>query len=282
MSDRFCRNLNHPNEVLRFEKLTQEKVELGELTVGRTTAAPGWRWSLHVQPVVGGAWCKARHVGVVLSGRFGVTFSDGSSMAFGPGDAFDIPPEHDGYTIGEEDCVQIEWGGLTAFSTPGPGGARALATLLMTDIVSSTDVALKLGDPAWRSLLSAHFEAARTELDRFSGRVVKTTGDGLLATFEGPAQALQCAGAICRAAGRQSLSIRAAVHVGEVERVGSDVRGIALHETQRIMAEAGANEILVSELTRALAAASGFAFADRGWRQLKGLPDPYRLFALSH
>lgn len=280
MSDRFSRNLDQPTEVLRFEKLTQENVELGELTVGRTTLLPGWRWSLHVQPRVGGTWCKARHVGVVLSGRFGVVFSDGSKMEFGPNDAFDIPPEHDGYTIGEDPCVQIEWGGLNAFRTSGAGEVRTLATVLMTDIVGSTELALKLGDSAWRSLLSEHFEAARIEFDRFNGRLVKTTGDGLLATFDGPAQALKCAAALSRMATRQALSIRSAVHVGEVERVGGDIRGIAVHEAQRIMAKAGGDEVLVSEVTRGLSAGSGLSFDDRGVHQLKGLSNEYRLFAL--
>jgi len=110
---------------------------------------------------------------------------------------------------------------------------------------------------------------------------LKSAGDGLLATFEGPAHALGCASAIRHAASRDGLSIRAGVHVGEVELVGADVRGIAVHEAQRIMAQAAANEILVSELTRALSAASGFAFEDRGMHQLKGLTGEWRLYALA-
>jgi len=280
MADRRAKNLAKPDRIVTYENLVQEMVDIGDLTVGRLVLQPGWRWSEHVRPHVGGEWCKGRHVGIVLSGRLGITFSDGSTMEIGPNEAFDIPPDHDGYTIGDEPCVQIEWGGLTAF-TGKRNTTRVLATLLFTDIVSSTEMASRLGDAAWRTMLSAHFEAARRELDRHLGHEVKSTGDGLLATFEGPAQAITCASAICRAAAKDGLAIRAGVHVGEVERVGTDVRGIAVHEAQRIMACAAENEIVVSELTRALSAASGFAFEDRGTHQLKGLSGEWRLYALA-
>jgi class 3 adenylate cyclase len=140
-------------------------------------------------------------------------------------------------------------------------------------------MANRVGDSAWRTLLSEHFESARTQLERFRGREVKTTGDGLIATFEGPAQAVQGGAAIRRAANREDLHIRAGVHVGEVEIVGSDLRGVAVHEAARIMAEAAEDEILVSEITRTLASTSGLAFEDRGSRTLKGLPGEWRLFA---
>ncbi len=280
MTDRHSKSLAKPDKTIRFEKLVQDMVELGDLTVGRNVLEPGWRWSTHVRPHVGGEWCKGRHVGIVLSGRMGVTFSDGSTMEVGPNEAFDIPPEHDGYTVGDEPCVQIEWGGLTAF-TGRRTTARVLTTLMFTDIVASTEMASRLGDAAWRALLSSHFEMARRELDRHLGHEVKSTGDGLMATFDGPAHALGCASAICRAAAGDGLAIRAGVHVGEVERVGSDVRGIAVHEAQRIMAQAAGHEILVSELTRALSMSSGFVFEDRGTHQLKGLNGEWHLYALA-
>jgi class 3 adenylate cyclase len=132
---------------------------------------------------------------------------------------------------------------------------------------------------AWRELLSGHFEMARTQIEQFGGREVKTTGDGLLATFAGPAQALHCAVAICRAANREGLHLRAAVHVGEVELVGSDIRGVAVHEAARIMAKAGEDQILVSEITRTLALSSGIVFEDQGQHTLKGFPGQWRLFA---
>jgi class 3 adenylate cyclase len=157
---------------------------------------------------------------------------------------------------------------------------RMLATLLFTDLVDSTVIASQVGDVAWRELLSRHFEAVREQVERFGGREVKTTGDGLLATFAGPAQALYCAVAICHAANREGLHLRAGVHVGEVELVGSDVRGVAVHEAARIMAKAREDEILVSEITRTLAVSSDLAFQDRGRHTLKGAPRPMATFRL--
>jgi class 3 adenylate cyclase len=274
------KNLRTPDETIRLPGITEDLVDLGDLTVGRTVQEPGWRWSTHARPIVGGDWCKARHVGVVLSGRFGALLKDGTVLDLGPDDVYDIPPEHDGYTIGDEPCVLLEWSGLRAFLGFRAGShGRILATLLFTDIVDSTVIASQLGDVAWRELLSRHFEAVRAQMERFGGREVKTTGDGLLATFAGPAQALHCAAAICRAANQEGLHLRAGVHVGEIELVGSDVRGVAVHEAARIMAKAGEDEILVSEITRALALTSGLVFHDRGHHTLKGFPGQWRLFA---
>jgi class 3 adenylate cyclase len=275
-----AKNLRTPDETIRLPGITEDLVELGDVTVGRTVQEPGWRWSTHLRPVVGGEWCQARHVGVVLSGRFGAQLKDGTVLDFGPDDVYDIPPEHDGYTVGDGPCVLLEWSGLRAFLGFRAGlRGRVLATLLFTDIVDSTVVANLLGDAAWRELLSGHFEAARAELERFGGREVKTTGDGLLATFAGPAQALHCVAAICRGASEKGLHLRAGVHVGEVEIVGTDIRGVAVHEASRIMAQAGKDEILVSEITRSLAMTSGLAFQDRGIHTLKGFPGQWRLFA---
>ena len=274
------KNLRTPDETIRLPGITEELVDLGDLTVGRSVQEPGWRWSTHTRPIVGGDWCKARHVGVVLSGRFGAQLKDGTMLDLGPDDVYDIPPEHDGYTIGDEPCVLLEWSGLRAFVGFRSGShGRVLATLLFTDLVDSTVIASQLGDVAWRELLSRHYEAVRAQMERFGGREVKTTGDGLLATFAGPAQALHCAAAICRAANQEGLHLRAGVHVGEIELVGSDVRGVAVHQAARIMAKAGEDEILVSEITRTLALTSGLVFQDRGHHTLKGFPGQWRLFA---
>jgi class 3 adenylate cyclase len=136
-----------------------------------------------------------------------------------------------------------------------------------------------MGDAAWRDLLSQAFEEVRAELERFGGREVKTTGDGMLVTFDGSARAVQCGAAMRRVANAHELQLRIGVHVGEVEMVGDDVRGVAVHEAARIMAAAGADEILVSDLTRMLAGAGGCAFEDRGAHQLKGLDGEWRLAA---
>jgi len=275
-----AKNLMSPDETLEFPGIKVHQVDVGDLTVGRIVTQPGWRWSTHVRPHVGGDWCEARHVGVVLSGRFEVVMRDGTTLQFGPEDVFEIPPGHDGYTLGDEPCVQIEWSGLRAFAGFRLTGAynRALVTLLFTDLVDSTAMAKRLGDVAWRDVLSAHYEATRVALERHHGHEVNTTGDGLLATFDGPAAALRCAAAVGRAAGRDGLQIRASVHVGEVELVGTDVRGVAVHEAARILSAAAADEILVSTTTRALAGNAG-VFRPRGTHILKGLPGEWELFA---
>jgi class 3 adenylate cyclase len=272
------KNLAEPEETQQFPGITADLVDLGDVTVGRYRAEPGWRWSTHVRPQVGGDSCQARHVGVVVTGRLGIRLEDGTSFELGPYDVFDIPPGHDGYVIGHEPVETIEWSGTRAFTGFRGSHDRALATLLFTDLVASTETAARVGDGAWRAMLSGHFEAARAEFQRFRGREVKTTGDGLLATFDGPAQAVRCAAAVRRAAARDGLQIRAAVHVGEVEMVADDLRGVAVHEAARIMAQAGDNEILVSETTRALAMTSGLAFEDRGTHALKGLDGEWHLF----
>ena len=242
MAQARSRNLSNPDEVREFSRLRVEMVDLGDHTVGRLVSAPGWRWSVDVQPQVGGRWCQARHVGIVLSGRLGAEMSDGQVMEFGPNDVFEIPPGHDGYTIGDEPCVQIEWTGLRAFAGFRLMGnfTRTLATLLFTDLVDSTLIAQQLGDGPWRERLSAHYELIRDELEHHNGHEVNTTGDGLLATFDGPAGALLCASAIRRRSAAGGLQIRASVHVGEVELVGTDVRGVAVHEAARILGVAAA------------------------------------------
>jgi class 3 adenylate cyclase len=280
MADVIHGNLETPGEVITFPKIVAKLVELGDLTVGLMVSEPGWRWSEHNRPTVGGEWCQARHIGVILSGRLGIDFSDGSHVEFGPNDVFDIPPGHDGYTVGDEELVQIEWAGLRAWAGfPTGVHSRVLRTLLFTDLVDSTEMASRLGDTRWRALLSTHFEHVRTELERFQGREVTTTGDGVLATFDGPARAVHCAAAIRARANADDLHVRAGVHVGEVELVGDDVRGVVVHEAARIMATADTDEILVSDLTRALATSTGLKFEDRGTHQLKGLDGEWKLAA---
>jgi class 3 adenylate cyclase len=280
VADALSKSFDEPDEVVDFPNITSQIVELGDLTVGRFVSQPGWRWSEHVRPTVGGEWCQARHVGFVISGILGIEFSDGTRMEFGPGDVFDIPPGHDGFTIGDEPCVQVEWRGIRAWAGfPTGVHSRVLVTLLFTDVVDSTSRAADLGDTRWRHLLSELFESKRLEVERFGGREVDTTGDGMLATFDGPARALYCAAALRRGARSKGLEIRAGIHVGEVELVGKDVRGIAVHEAARIMSAAAPGEILVSDMTRALAGAAGLRFEDRGAHELKGLEGEWRLAA---
>jgi len=280
MADVLRKSVDTPDEVVDFPNVRTDIVHLGDMTVGRFVNQPGWRWSTDNRPTVGGELCQIRHVGFIISGQLGVDFPDGSSVVFRPGDVFDIPPGHDGYTVGDEPVVQLEWGGLRRWAGYS-SRSRVLVTLLFTDVVSSTEAAVRAGDGAWNDLLSQYFEAVREELGRFGGREVKTTGDGILVTFDGPARAIQCAAAIRRLAHEHGLQLRVGVHVGEVELIGDDVRGVAVHEAARIMAAAGPDEILVSDLTRILAGPAGLAFEDRGMHTLKGLDGEWRLAALA-
>ena len=281
MSGPYRKSFREPDESIEFEGIVEEIVEIAGFTVGRIVQPPGWRWSQNdPRALTEGTWCQAHHVGVVLSGRWGAELLDGTLLEFGPDDVYDCPPGHDGYTVGDEPCIMIEWTGLRTFNAPESGFAdRFLATLLITDLVDSTATLAKLGDVAWHDILSEHYQVARGELERFGGREVETTGDGLLATFDGPARALRCAAAIRDAAHRQGLLIRAGVHVGEVGIAEKGIRGVAVHEAARIMAVADADEILVSEVARGLAASAGLTFEDRGSHALKGLSGPHHLYA---
>jgi len=157
---------------------------------------------------------------------------------------------------------------------------RVLATIVFTDIVGSTRLAVEHGDRAWRDLLERHHVLVRSELARFRGREVDTAGDGFLAVFDGPGRAVRCASAAVRSVQSLGIEIRAGVHTGEVEMAGDGVRGIAVHIGARVSALASASEVLVSSTVRDLVAGSGLQFEDRGSHQLKGVPDPWRVLAV--
>ncbi|MCC6176139.1 MAG: adenylate/guanylate cyclase domain-containing protein [Chloroflexi bacterium] len=155
---------------------------------------------------------------------------------------------------------------------------RVLATVLFTDIVASTQRLAEMGDLRWRDLLEDHHRLARSELAHHRGREVKTTGDGLLATFDGPARAIRCASAIRNAVHQLGIEIRAGLHTGEVEVLDQDIGGIAVHTGARVAAEAGPGEVLVSSTVKDLVAGSGIEFDDRGVHTLKGVPGEWRLY----
>jgi class 3 adenylate cyclase len=158
---------------------------------------------------------------------------------------------------------------------------RVLATLLFTDIVGSTKRAAELGDRRWRDLLEHHHAVVRGELGRYGGREVKTTGDGFLSTFDGPARAIRCALAVRDGLRAGELEVRAGLHCGEVELVDGDVAGIAVHVAARVCSEAGPGEVLVSSTVHDLVAGSELAFTDRGTRALKGVPGEWRLYSVA-
>lgn len=162
-----------------------------------------------------------------------------------------------------------------------PEADRVLATVMFTDIVGSTRRAAELGDSRWRDLLAAHHSAVRGELARFRGREVKTLGDGFLATFDGPARAIRCGQAIAAEARSFGLEVRVGLHTGEVELIGDDVGGIAVHIAARVGALAAPGEVLASSTIKDLVAGSGINFVDRGAQRLPGIADERRLFAAS-
>jgi class 3 adenylate cyclase len=168
---------------------------------------------------------------------------------------------------------------LTGSHTP-VAADRVLATVLFTDIVGATDKAEALGDQRWRDLLANHHAAVRRGLDRFRGREIKTTGDGFLAVFDGPARGVRCACSIADEISLLGIEVRAGLHTGECEVMGDDYGGIAVHIGARVAALAGGGEVLVSSTVKDLVAGSGLRFIDFGARALKGVQDEWRIFAV--
>jgi class 3 adenylate cyclase/alpha-beta hydrolase superfamily lysophospholipase len=158
---------------------------------------------------------------------------------------------------------------------------RVLTTVLFSDIVQSTERAVALGDRAWRALLDAHDTIVRAELIRYGGREVNTTGDGFVASFDSPTQAVGCGRAIVDAAEAAQVPVRVGIHTGECERRGADLAGLAVHIAARVGALAAPGEVLTSRTVRDLVSGSSLRFADRGEHQLKGIPDAWQLFALA-
>jgi class 3 adenylate cyclase/alpha-beta hydrolase superfamily lysophospholipase len=198
----------------------------------------------------------------------------GARMSEFPGDA------HYSWTGGEEDILDEIEEFLTG-TRREPLSERALATVMFTDIVDSTAHAARLGDRRWRQLLDRHDALARGEVERQRGRVVKMTGDGLLATFDGPGRAIECASRLVDGAPSLGLQLRAGLHTGECELRGEDVGGMAVHIGARVAGRAAADEVLVSSTVRDLVVGSGIEFSDRGEAELRGVPGAWRLYAVA-
>ena len=181
---------------------------------------------------------------------------------------------------GEADQLLDEVEEFLTGVAPRPVPDRVLATVLLTDIVRSTELAAELGDRRWRTVLDDHHAVVRRNLDRFRGNEINTTGDGFLATFDGPARALNCACAIRDEIRTLGIDIRAGIHTGEVEIHGDDLAGIGVHITARVAGEASAGEVLASRTVKDLVAGSGIGFSDRGQHQLKGVPGSWSLFVV--
>lgn len=161
------------------------------------------------------------------------------------------------------------------------GAGRVLATVMFSDLVSSTERAAEVGDRRWRDVLDRHDDVVRSELDAHGGREIKTTGDGFLALFDAPARGIRCAVGIRAGLRAVGLDVRIGLHAGEVELRGGDVGGIAVNIGARVAESGSAGDVMVSSTVRDLVAGSGIRFADRGDHTLRGVPDPWRLFAVA-
>jgi class 3 adenylate cyclase len=198
-----------------------------------------------------------------------------------PGAKFVAVPGADyGLAVGDPDAIVDEIEEFVTGGRSAPDADRVLATVLFTDIVDSTARLSELGDRQWRELLASHDVLTRRQVERYGGRLVDTTGDGLLATFDGPLRGIKCAIALRDAVHRIGLRVRAGLHTGEIERRGDDVAGLAVHIAARVQALAEPDEVLVSRTVKDLVTGAALRFADRGSHELKGVREPWELYAV--
>jgi class 3 adenylate cyclase len=191
---------------------------------------------------------------------------EGSDSLFSVGDSQAILGEIEEFLTGERHVHEPD---------------RVLATVLFSDIVGSTERAAEMGDSRWRSMLERHDQLVRREVQRHRGHWVQSTGDGILATFDGPARAVRAATSIGEAVRDLGVELRMGLHTGEVEVIGDDVGGIAVHIGARVMGKAGAGEVLVSSTVKDLVVGSGIGFEPRGAHELRGVPGEWTLFAVA-
>ena len=275
------KSLDTPDQVRKIGEGSMDVVALDETMVARVRFPRGWRWSIHAKPLVRTPSCQIRHLGVCLTGTMHVACDDGSEMDVNAGDAFEIPPGHDAWIVGDVTYTAIEFASARTFGVfEEDETERILTTVLFTDIVDSTPLVERLGDVAWKKLLLEHNARLREQIDRFRGREIVTTGDGFLAIFDSAARAIRCASAMAPALADLNISIRAGLHTGEIELVHGNARGVAVHAAARIMALAGPGEVMVSGTTHELAAGAKLKFADRGTHELKGLSGARSVYVL--
>jgi class 3 adenylate cyclase len=281
MHERFARNFGSPDETIEAEGVVSDHVDLKGMTVARDTHQPGWRWSVHVRPLVGGDWCETRHLGYVLRGQLRVVMREGVEFDLREGDVFDLPSGHDAWVVGDDVFETLSWMGARTWLMPLLSlKERVLATLVFTDVVDSTGAARRLGDRAWADLLSTHNQRIADIVDHFQGRLVDRTGDGMLAVFDGAARAIRCALECDSAVIDLGLRLRAAVHTGDIEVAGDEIHGMVVHEAARMLELAGAGDVLVSSGTVDLARDAGLSFEDRGEHELRGVGASSRLLAV--
>ena len=254
---------------------------LDEIAVSRFVFQPGWRWETDVAPIAGTESCQHRHVGYTISGKLAVRMTDGTTLSIEPGDAYEIPPGHLAWVVGDVPWESVEFtSGHTFAKLPEDLGERVLATIVFSDICDSTATLARIGDAEWTRVLREHNQRIRTVIDRFRGREIATLGDGFLALFDGAGKAVLAAAAMEPAVADLGIHVRAGVHTGEVAIVGGQARGVAVHAAARVAALAGPGEVLASGTTHDLLDGSGLSFEFRGAHELKGLSGARPIFAL--
>lgn len=279
MARNLVRNFDRPDDRREFSKGSLDLIKVGPLTFGREILDPGWRWSVDVKPIAGTDRCEFHHVGLQLSGRSICEDREGNQVEIGPGEIYDMPPGHDAWVVGDEQCVQVDFQGIADWALR-PSGQRVLTTVLFTDIVESTPMVERLGDAAWRQLLDQFLESTAVVLAEHDGTLVNTTGDGVLARFDRPLAAVRAAIGITEAAERLEILIRAGVHTGEVELTDEALTGLAVHIGARVLAEAGPGEIVATATTHDLTSDAGLAYEPRGSIVLRGVTGARNLYAI--
>jgi class 3 adenylate cyclase len=275
------RRFTDPDDVRTVPHGRIDVVELDDRVVGRMTYEPGWRWSVDVKPIAATDSCQFHHVGVTLSGVLRAQMGDGTELEIGPGEVFEIPPGHDAWVVGDEPWISVDFEAMRAYGRTEPAsGRRTLFSILFTDIVDSTAQAVARGPAAWRDIVRGHNELAEREIDRYEGRLVKTTGDGVIGLFDSAERAVRAGAALGDVLKPLGIRVRAGVNSGEVEPAAGDVRGVAVHAAARIMALASPDDVWVSATVRELVDGTGLEFADCGLHELKGLPGQRQLYAL--
>jgi class 3 adenylate cyclase len=277
-----AKRFDSPDDVRSHPNFRVRTVGFDDIRVGYCAFDPGWRWSTDVAPLLGASSCRIRHLGYSISGTVHVEMANGQELDIGPDTVFEIPPDHDKWVVGDEPWITVEWGGSARAmeAALGDAGNRVLGTVLFTDIVGSTATLQRIGDGAWAELLAAHNAQLREEISVFRGREVKTTGDGMLVLFDSPTRAVRCAAAILEGAAGSGLSVRVGVNSGEVQVVGDDIRGIAVHAASRLMDLAGPNEAMVSHTTRDLVEGVDLELEEAGSVELRGLQGARQVYRL--
>lgn len=270
-----------PDQVRQFPNGRISIITLDENAVGRFVFQPGWRWLKDVAPIVGTASCQHRHLGYTISGTLEVRMDDGTKLVIGPDEAYEIPPGHDAWVVGDQPWDSVEFASAHAYGlAPEQIGQRMLVTILFSDIVASTKRLEQIGDQAWADLLREHNQKIRAAIDRYRGREVSEAGDGFLALFDGASMAVKAAALMDPSVAELGVRVRVGIHTGEVESSGGKARGLAVHAAARIASLAGPGEVLISGMTHDLLDGSALSFESRGNHELKGLSGARPVFAL--